>query len=192
MHASFDRWWNGISLRAKITGVTVLLLTFGLTVAGAGTMTVLRTYLLDQTDQQIAAAYEKLPPSIDLATIEAYGDGTRLNPFYLAAVSPGGNIMVDNLTDEQAALLPDTTQLTTEYVTAHQHEPITLYNDSHSAQWRVIPISGEGRRQLEASDPARRAEHEQHRRDHRAVHRHLPRLRSRRGRLRCRDDAAAP
>ena len=60
MHASFDRWWNGISLRAKITGVTVLLLTFGLTVAGAGTMTVLRTYLLEQTDQQIAAAYEKL------------------------------------------------------------------------------------------------------------------------------------
>ena len=41
MHAAFDRWWNGISLRAKITGVTVLLLTFGLTVAGAGTMTVL-------------------------------------------------------------------------------------------------------------------------------------------------------
>ena len=34
MHASFDRWWSGISLRAKITGVTVLLLTFGLTVAG--------------------------------------------------------------------------------------------------------------------------------------------------------------
>ncbi len=66
MHASFDRWWNGISLRAKITGVTVLLLTFGLTVAGAGTMTVLRTYLLEQTDQQIAAAYEKLPPKIDL------------------------------------------------------------------------------------------------------------------------------
>ena len=87
IHASFDRWWNGISLRAKITGVTVLLLTFGLTVAGAGTMTVLRTYLLEQTDQTIAAAYEKLPSTIDLDTIAAYGDGQRLNPFYLAAVS---------------------------------------------------------------------------------------------------------
>ena len=139
MHASFDRWWNGISLRAKITGVTVLLLTFGLTVAGAGTMTVLRTYLLDQTDQQIAAAYEKLPPTIDLATIEAYGDGTRLNPFYLAAVSSNGQLIVDNLSDEEEALLPDTSLLTTAYVAAHQHEPITLYNDSHSAQWRVIP-----------------------------------------------------
>src|SRR5690606_30123898 len=97
MHASFERWWNGISLRAKITGVTVLLLTFGLTVAGAGTMTVLRTYLLDQTDQNIAAAYEKLPKTIDLATIELYGEGTRLNPFYLAAVDAEGEILVDNL-----------------------------------------------------------------------------------------------
>jgi two-component system OmpR family sensor kinase len=143
MHASFDRWWNGISLRAKITGVTVLLLTFGLTVAGAGTMTVLRTYLLEQTDQQIAAAYEKLPQEIDLATIEAYGDGQRLNPYYLAAISSGGHIIVDNLSDEQEALLPDTSGLTSGFVIAHQHEPITLYNESHSAQWRVIPYPAE-------------------------------------------------
>src|SRR5690242_12561334 len=122
MHAAFERWWNGISLRAKITGVTVLLLTFGLTVAGAGTMTVLRTYLLDQIDQQIAAAYEKLDPTIDLDTIEAYGEGQRLNPFYLAAVSSDGQILTDNnLSDEQEALLPVTTELTADFVTANQH-----------------------------------------------------------------------
>jgi two-component system OmpR family sensor kinase len=143
MHASFDRWWNGISLRAKITGVTVLLLTFGLTVAGAGTMTVLRTYLLEQTDQQIAAAYEKLPQEIDLATIEDYGDGQRLNPFYLAAVSATGRIIVDNLSDEQEALLPDTSDLTTAYVTSLNYQAITLYNESHSSQWRVIPYPAE-------------------------------------------------
>jgi hypothetical protein len=40
-------WWNRISLRTKITGVTVLLLTMGLLVAGVGTMTVLKNYLLD-------------------------------------------------------------------------------------------------------------------------------------------------
>ncbi|MEO5920830.1 MAG: HAMP domain-containing sensor histidine kinase [Pseudolysinimonas sp.] len=143
MHASFDRWWNGISLRAKITGVTVLLLTFGLTVAGAGTMTVLRNYLLEQTDQQIAAAYEKLPPTIDLETIEEYGDGQRLNPYYLAAIGANGRIIVDNLSDEQEALLPDTSALTTDYVMQNQHRPITLYNASHSAQWRIIPYAAE-------------------------------------------------
>ena len=100
MHAAFDRWWNGISLRAKITGVTVLLLTFGLTVAGAGTMTVLRTYLLEQTDQQIAAAYDKLQTqgAIDLATIRDYGDGQRLNPYYLAAISATVNPKVRSRT----------------------------------------------------------------------------------------------
>jgi two-component system OmpR family sensor kinase len=139
MHASFDRWWNGISLRAKITGVTVLLLTFGLTVAGAGTMTVLRTYLLEQTDGQIAAAYEKLPGRIDLETIEAYGDGTRLNPYYLAAVDSAGRIIVDNLGEQQDALLPDTSGLTYEHVQATGRQAQTLYNESHSTQWRVIP-----------------------------------------------------
>ncbi|MEO8263014.1 MAG: histidine kinase dimerization/phospho-acceptor domain-containing protein, partial [Pseudolysinimonas sp.] len=143
MHASFDRWWNGISLRAKITGVTVLLLTFGLTVAGAGTMTVLRTYLLEQTDQQIAAAYEKLPPTIDLSTIEAYGDGQRLNPFFLAAVDADGTILIDNVSVEQQALLPDTSTLDTDYVMSIQHQAITLYNESHSTQWRVIPYPAE-------------------------------------------------
>ena len=143
MHASFDRWWSGISLRAKITGVTVLLLTFGLTVAGAGTMATLRTYLLDQTDAQIAAAYAKLDKRIDLATIEDYGDGQRLNPFFLAAIDADGRILIDNVSDEQEALLPDTSTLDTDYVVANQHRAITLYNTSHSTQWRVIPYPAE-------------------------------------------------
>jgi two-component system OmpR family sensor kinase len=139
MHASFDRWWNGISLRAKITGVTVLLLTFGLTVAGAGTMTVLRTYLLEQADQQIASAYEKLPDTITIATIDDYAEGSRLNPFFLAAVDADGEILVSNQTTEQAALLPDTSGLTYEAVAQLDRQPVTLYSASRSTQWRVIP-----------------------------------------------------
>ena len=117
MHASFDRWWNGISLRAKITGVTVLLLTFGLTVAGAGTMTVLRTYLLDQTDQpDRGRPTRSCRRRSTSTTIEDYGDGQRLNPYFLAAVDADGDILIDNLSDEQEALLPDTSTLTYDYV----------------------------------------------------------------------------
>ena len=143
VHASFERWWNGISLRAKITGVTVLLLTFGLTVAGAGTMSVLRGYLLQQIDDQISAAYEKLPATIDLDIIEEYGEGQRLNPFYLAAVSADGEVLMDNVGREQAALLPVTTTLTTEFVAQNEHRAITLYNESRSTQWRVVPYPAE-------------------------------------------------
>lgn len=63
MHELADRW-NRISLRTKVTGVTVLLLTAGLIVAGVGTMAVLRGYLQDEVDFKIASAAEKLQDEI--------------------------------------------------------------------------------------------------------------------------------
>ena len=57
------RRWNAISLRNKITGVTVLMLTFGLVVSGIGTMTVLRTYLMNQVDVRLQNAYAE-PTSV--------------------------------------------------------------------------------------------------------------------------------
>ena len=53
MRATVGEWWNSISLRAKITGVTVLVLTLGLIVSGFGVMTVLRNYLITDADRQI-------------------------------------------------------------------------------------------------------------------------------------------
>jgi len=50
MHARLSQWWNEISIRTKITGITVTLVTLGLLVAGLGTMTVLSTYLYGQVD----------------------------------------------------------------------------------------------------------------------------------------------
>jgi two-component system OmpR family sensor kinase len=54
MRATVGEWWNGISLRAKITGVTVIVLTLGLVVSGFGTITLLRSYLINDTDHQIS------------------------------------------------------------------------------------------------------------------------------------------
>jgi two-component system OmpR family sensor kinase len=53
MHTRLSHWWNGISLRTKITGITVLLVALGLLVAGLGTMTVLNTYLVGQLDTSV-------------------------------------------------------------------------------------------------------------------------------------------
>ncbi len=49
-------WWGGISLRTKITGVTVLLLTFGLLITGVGTLSVMRNFLFDEVDSQVTEA----------------------------------------------------------------------------------------------------------------------------------------
>jgi two-component system OmpR family sensor kinase len=66
MRATVGEWWNGISLRAKITGVTVLVLTLGLVVSGFGVMTVLRNYLLQDADNQLRTTLS----SVTTATTE--------------------------------------------------------------------------------------------------------------------------
>ncbi|MFF2275302.1 ATP-binding protein [Agromyces sp. NPDC058126] len=50
----FERW-NRISLRTKITGVTVLMLTLGLLVSGIGTAAMLRSYVEDQMGSKLEA-----------------------------------------------------------------------------------------------------------------------------------------
>ena len=67
MHASLAEWWNGISLRTRITGVTVLIMTIGLVVSGFGTMTVLRDYLVHDVDSQIENVLEGLDSPRDVA-----------------------------------------------------------------------------------------------------------------------------
>ena len=53
MHETLSRRWSSISLRSKITGVTVLMLTLGLLVSGIGTMAMLKQYVVTQVDTQL-------------------------------------------------------------------------------------------------------------------------------------------
>jgi len=142
VQASFDRWWNGISLRAKVTGVTVLLLTIGLTVAGAGTMYVLRTYLLERVDEGIAAFWNGQPSSLDVDRIDdgEFGDDVSALqiPYYLAAVSPSGELLADNLTGDQSEFAPVMTNLKLPQVIALEGQAVTLLDPSRTVEWRVI------------------------------------------------------
>src|SRR5690606_1796489 len=94
LHASFDRWWNGISLRTKITGVTVLLLTFGLAVAGMGTMTVLRTYLIEQRDAAVAAWFQQVQGMDATQLAECT---VRYNGYLVAVVDSSGAEICTNV-----------------------------------------------------------------------------------------------
>ncbi|WP_067121429.1 sensor histidine kinase [Microbacterium sp. H83] len=66
------RWWRGISLRAKVTGVTVAVLALGLLAAGIGTVPILRNALIANIDAQLPALV-----SPDLA--DRYFDITRVD-----------------------------------------------------------------------------------------------------------------
>lgn len=84
-------WWRGLSLRAKVTGVTVGLLAIGLVAAGFGTMAVLRTTLINSVDEQV-----RLLAASDIAatvfTIEARGGTVEIQP--RDNVTPTGSIVV--------------------------------------------------------------------------------------------------
>lgn len=47
------RWWRRISLRAKVTGVTVAVLTLGLVITGIGTIPILRGSLVENVKTQV-------------------------------------------------------------------------------------------------------------------------------------------
>ncbi|UOE45867.1 sensor histidine kinase [Agromyces larvae] len=53
MHQTLSERWNRISLRTKITGVTVLVLTLGLLVSGIGTAAMLRGYVESQMESKL-------------------------------------------------------------------------------------------------------------------------------------------
>jgi two-component system OmpR family sensor kinase len=133
-HASFDRWWNGISLRAKITGIIVLLLTFGLAVAGAGTTTVLRGYLLELVDQKVN----------QIATLANHFSGTELvncdlnyetnDGFMLALVTSSGELFCSNVPKDDAQ--PDLASLDIHRV-ADLGQSVTTVNGTDGSTWRV-------------------------------------------------------
>ncbi|MBT2496585.1 MULTISPECIES: sensor histidine kinase [Microbacterium] len=65
-------WWRRISLRAKVTGVTVAVLALGLLVAGLGTVPILRNALVANIDAQ-------LPALVTSDLVERYFDATTVD-----------------------------------------------------------------------------------------------------------------
>lgn len=140
VHARFDRWWNGVSLRAKVTGVVVALLAFGLTIAGAGTITVLNSYLLEQVDSQIDGALSTIDQPFQIEQARPYGGGSGITtPYYIGAISADGTIVADNLDesyDEVRPVLADLTLIEVAKLEGH----LTVTNEAGTAQWRITAV----------------------------------------------------
>lgn len=92
--------WNSISLRTKITGVTVLMLTFGLIVTGIGTMTVLRSYMLQQIDSQLRTAYTDISAFLgpDASPLVFKSDDVLSAPkeYYVGLLDSDGQLTAEN------------------------------------------------------------------------------------------------
>lgn len=130
--------WSRISLRTKVTGVTVLLLTMGLLVAGVGTAAVLRDYLLQQTDDKITVAAEGLDGRIQYTgtTRDPQCSVSRLpNDLYFAVLNHDGTMRCNSR--EEDAARPNLEGLTVAASNATT-APFTLPSTTIGGQWRVI------------------------------------------------------
>lgn len=98
MHTSIQERWNSISLRTKITGVTVLMLTLGLLVSGVGTLAMLKPYLISQIDSELrslqeSAAQGNISP---LITSTITQESSASDQTYIAIVEGDGQVIADN------------------------------------------------------------------------------------------------
>ncbi|MGN6272024.1 MAG: sensor histidine kinase [Protaetiibacter sp.] len=135
LHASFDRWWNGISLRTKITGVTVLLLTFGLAVAGMGTMTVLRTYLLEQRDATVTAWFQQVQ-GMDSSQLANCTVRYQPNGYLVALVDAHGREVCSNV--PESYLQPVLSSMTLSWSYLHDGRITEIADATGKSQWHVM------------------------------------------------------
>jgi len=139
MHERVERRWNAISLRTKMTGVSVLLLTLGLLAAGLGSMYVLRTYLTDEVDLKISGFY----PNINNSSVIDFDDtGDSVScivtslpiAYYVAVLDSEGDVICSNRTAPNAR--PDDGDVSRNFLSAND-EIFTVKGDATTAQWRV-------------------------------------------------------
>ncbi|WP_253181673.1 HAMP domain-containing sensor histidine kinase [Curtobacterium sp. UCD-KPL2560] len=134
-----SRWWDGISLRTKITGITVLLVALGLLVAGLGTMTVLSTYLMSQLDDNVKQTTEQLEGQ-NISDGEQYCKLSVVlsQSAYVAAYDSSG----EQICQTRASSRPDIRSLDFS-AAARSSQRFSLYDSQHDHEWRaqVIPAS---------------------------------------------------
>ncbi|MFD3447023.1 sensor histidine kinase [Microbacteriaceae bacterium 4G12] len=117
MHEKLAERWASISLRTKITGVTVLLLTLGLLISGLGTTAFLKPQLVRNVDDQLVSSLSDMKTIFGQDFVgttfrQAHVEGANEN-YYVALVDPEGDVIADNWRPDRDTrlrpVLPDLT-----------------------------------------------------------------------------------
>jgi len=143
MHHRILRRWDAVSLRTKMTAVSVFLLTVGLIVAGFGSMSVLKNYLNDEVDKGITKAAVS---GVDLKNITSsaaachFEDSYAPTEYYVAIYDTSGVQLCDN-----SIAMGDYPAITSLPLTEN---PKPFSAESESSDWRAIAAA----RQLPTGD----------------------------------------
>ena len=134
--------WANITLRTKITGVTVFILTLGLLVAGAGTMSFLRPQLIAQQDgalRQLATdPTTALAEGANAASLRRSDVVNAPDAYYVGVIDADGNLLYDNHQgdeDNGAPLVP----IITASQAAELSQTVFVLGDSAGVtSWRSV------------------------------------------------------
>jgi two-component system, OmpR family, sensor kinase len=134
MHTRLSQWWEGISLRTKITGITVLLVALGLLVAGLGTMTVLNTYLMGQLDNSVKSTAQNLGVT-SLTTGICKPSVTVESTTYVAVVDSSGKLICQT----DGTHRPDLGTVDLAHAVSAA-QTFTVWDSSDSREWRAFAV----------------------------------------------------
>lgn len=148
----FGERWADITLRAKITGVTVFILSLGLIVAGIGTQSFLRPQLIQTQDndlRQIARDTSViLRPDADTDSLRCDDIYEASWLYYVAVIDQSGEILCDNVNDSTRDIAPLVPTITAEATVERDSQGRTgeafSTRSADGLEWRTIalPIKG--------------------------------------------------
>ncbi|MEV8336905.1 HAMP domain-containing sensor histidine kinase [Leucobacter sp. NPDC077196] len=142
--------WADVSLRAKITGVTVFILFLGLIVAGVGTLAVLQPMLTANQTQALERLRDNPAPAL-----RPYANFNGLTPedvtqapsgYYVALLDADGTVTRDNTRDQDPNTLPEVEGVTLDEVMSQYQNSFVGLRAADGVKWNAIvkPIYQEG------------------------------------------------
>ncbi len=136
-----DRWAD-VSLRAKITGVTVFILSLGLIVAGIGTQSFLRPQLIAAVDAKLLQIASDpsllLPPDTDMHALQCEDIIGAIPSYLVAVVDTEGELRCDNLSG-RGTELANIPQVTPEEAQQSPNQ-VRSFLGPDGVEWRAYAI----------------------------------------------------
>lgn len=143
MLSGMQQWWESTSLRTKITGVTVIVITLGLFGIGVGTMATVQQYLLDEVDRKIDEVAAGLSSSLttsDFASFDTTGQTGSRSSYFLAAISDDGEVLASNLEPDNSGYQPDVSGITQSFI-LNNAPNFTVQSLDGNTEWRLHAYS---------------------------------------------------
>jgi len=153
MNSRFSNIWERISLRAKLTSLSVALIGILLIVSSLGTISLLRTYLQQNVDTMLISTATTLSHE-DPALVEARLANRQLtlprlpSDFYVAYLDTSGNLLIGLVSStNDNKNVPNLSAFTLTSVLATQGQPFNADDsgaassvDPTRADWRIVAL----------------------------------------------------